>query len=674
MTRDAIPQFVGARVRRREDPALVTGRGNFVADIPLENAATMAFVRSPYAHANVRSIDARGALSLPGVITVFTAEDLNPRFMKPFSFAKSSDNGNLEKLFEQKRFPLAAGRVRHVGEPVAVVIAENPYVAADAVDAVVVDYDPLPVVTDPEVALSEGAQLVHETCPRNRGFEWRLDGGDIDAAMSQADKVVELRVVIQRIIPNAMEPRAAAATYDGADGFTLWASTQIPHGLRDAVAGMLGIEEKQLRVIAPEVGGGFGAKANVYAEDVLAVLLARHLRRSIRWVASKSEDYLTTSHGRDQIAVLRLGATADGRIVGADLSVTMDCGAYFSGATPIIPAFTGIMIPGVYDFQNVRARAVGAFTNKVWSEPYRGAGRPEAAYLIERGIDKLADVLAIDPIEIRRRNFIAPEKFPYKTATGLTYDSGEYARALDKLLEHVDYEKLREDQAKRREAGGKLLGIGVATYVEICGFGPWEHSTVRVAADGKVTVLTGTSPHGQGHATSWAQIAADTLQVPIESVEVLHGDTGIVPKGIGTFGSRSAPVGGAAVFQSAEEVREGAKAIAAHLLEVAAADVRLEEGSFHVVGMRSRSVSWQDVAAAGHSEELPEQLRGKLNKALEFVPAGDTYPFGAHACVLEIDPDTGEIEPTPGSRAGARWYRSRDRASLVGGRGVRRVR
>jgi carbon-monoxide dehydrogenase large subunit len=641
--REGVAQFIGARVKRREDPALITGQGRFVADIPLESAATMAFVRSPYAHANVGRIDVRKALALPGVITVFTAEDLESQFVKPFSYAKSTDGGALEALFEMVRFPLATDRVRHVGDPVAVVIADNPYVAADAVDAVVVDWAPLPVVTDPEAALDEGAPLVHEACPRNRGFEWRLDGGDIDDAMNRADRVVELRAVIQRLIPNAMEPRAVAATYDGAEGFTLWSSTQIPHGLRDAVAKMTGIAVERLRVIAPEVGGGFGAKANVYGEDIIAILLARHLRRSIRWVASRSEDYLTTSHGRGQISVLRLGATSDGRILGADLSITMDCGAYFTGATPVIPGLTGIMISGVYDIPNVRVRAVGALTNKVWSEPYRGAGRPEAAYLIERAMDKLADELDLDPVEIRRRNFIAPEKFPFKTATGITYDSGEYSAALDELLEHVDYKALREEQLRRRDSGGKLLGIGIATYVEICGFGPWEHSTVRVAADGNVTVLTGTSPHGQGHATSWAQIAADTLQVPLESVEVIHGDTGIVPKGIGTFGSRSAPVGGSAVFESAETVREGAKAIAAHLLEVAAADVRLEEGAFHVVGMRSRSVSWGDVAAAGHSEELPEELRGRLNKALEFSPAGDTYPFGAHACVLEIDPDTGEI-------------------------------
>lgn len=641
--RKGIPQFIGAQVRRREDPALITGAGKFVADIRLENAATMAFVRSPYAHAAVKGIDAGRAGAMSGVLAVYTADDLAAHVPKPFPFLKSADGGSLEHVFEQERFPLASDRVRHVGDPVAVVVAENPYVAADAIESVSVDYEPLPVVTDPEAALGDHAPQIHQSCPGNRAFTWELDGSDVDAVMDQAEAVVELRAVIQRLVPNAMEPRAVAATYDGEAGFTLWSSTQIPHMLRDAIAEMTGIDAKELRVIAPEVGGGFGAKCNYYGEEVLAVVLARELSRPVKWVASRSEDYLATSHGRDQVAVLRLGAGRDGRVAAAELSVTMDCGAYFSRVTPIVPALTGVMIPGVYDIGHVRARAVGVFTNKVCSEPYRGAGRPEAAYLIERAMDELADELDLDPVEIRRRNFIAPEKFPYETATGLTYDSGEYAKALDKLVEAIDYEGLRDEQKKRRESNGKLLGIGISTYVEICGFGPWEHSTVRVAPDATVTVLTGTSPHGQGHATSWAQIAAETLQVPIDDVEVIHGDTGVVPKGVGTFGSRSAPVGGAAVLQTSEEVREGAKAIAAHLLEAAAADIRLENGAFHVVGTPSRAVTWQQVAAAGHSDDLPRELRERLVKAREFQPAGDTYPFGAHGCVVEIDRDTGEI-------------------------------
>lgn len=642
--RKTVPQFIGAPVKRREDPALITGEGKFVADIELAAAATMAFVRSPYAHAKVKKIDASEALAIPGVLTVYTAADLNPLVSKPFPFLTIGDGGHLTNVYEQKRFPLASDKVRHVGDPVAVVIADDPYIAVDAVEAVSVDYEPLAVVTETDQALSEGAPLIHEDCSGNRAFDWSLDGGDIEGAFAKAHTSVELRADIQRLVPNAMEPRAVAASFDDEGGYTLWTTTQIPHQIRDFLAGMLEIDPKRFRVIAPEVGGGFGAKCNVYGEEVLAVLLAHRLRRAVRWTASRTEDYLVTSHGRDQEGVLRLAADENGRVLGADLTLTMDCGAYFSRVTPIIPALTGVMMTGVYDIPNVRARATGVFTNKVMSEPYRGAGRPEAAYFLERAMDLLADELELDPVELRRRNFIAPDRFPYETATGLTYDSGDYDGALDELLKHVDLDQVRKEQAQRRQdPSAKLLGVGIACYVEICGFGPWELGSVRVAADGKVTVLSGTSPHGQGHATSWAQITADTLQVPLEDIEVIHGDTKIVPKGIGTFGSRSAPVGGAAVHESSETVREGAAAIAAHLLEAAAADIRLKNGTFHVVGSPGRRVGWSDVRAAAYAEDLPEELSGKLSASTQFTPRGDTFPFGAHACIVEIDPGTGEI-------------------------------
>jgi len=642
--RKTVPQFIGARVKRREDPALITGEGKFVADIELAAAATMAFVRSPYAHAKVKKIDASEALAIQGVLTVYTAADLNPLVSKPFPFLTVGDGGHLTNVYEQKRFPLASDKVRHVGDPVAVVIADDPYIAVDAVEAVSVDYEPLAVVTETDQALSEGAPLIHEDCSGNRAFDWSLDGGDIEGAFAKAHTSVELRADIQRLVPNAMEPRAVAASFDDEGGYTLWTTTQIPHQIRDFLAGMLEIDPKRFRVIAPEVGGGFGAKCNVYGEEVLAVLLAHRLRRAVRWTASRTEDYLVTSHGRDQEGVLRLAADENGRVLGADLTLTMDCGAYFSRVTPIIPALTGVMMTGVYDIPNVRARATGVFTNKVMSEPYRGAGRPEAAYFLERAMDLLADELELDPVELRRRNFIAPDRFPYETATGLTYDSGDYDGALDELLKHVDLDQVRKEQAQRRQdPSAKLLGVGIACYVEICGFGPWELGSVRVAADGKVTVLSGTSPQGQGHATSWAQITADTLQVPLEDIEVIHGDTKIVPKGIGTFGSRSAPVGGAAVHESSETVREGAAAIAAHLLEAAPADIRLKNGTFHVVGSPGRRVSWSDVRAAAYAEDLPEELSGKLSASTQFTPRGDTFPFGAHACIVEIDPGTGEI-------------------------------
>jgi carbon-monoxide dehydrogenase large subunit len=638
-----IPKFIGASVKRREDPALVTGAGRYTADIPLEGAASMAFVRSPYAHARVKRIDASAAFTVRGVLTVFTLDDLLPALKLPLPVIAEADGGTFEDVFSTERFPLAGDRVRHVGDPVAVVVAGDPYAAADGAGLVSVEYEPLEPLVTPERALSPGAPSLHDSPHGNRAFVWTLTGGDVEGAFERAAKVVELDASIQRLVPNAMEPRAVAARYDRKEGFTLWSATQIPHLLRDHLAEMLGVETKSIRVIAPEVGGGFGAKCNVYGEEVLALVLSRHLMRPVRWAATRSEDYFATTHGRDQRGVLRLAADAEGKVTGADLSLVMDCGAYESRATPGIPPLTGLMMTGCYDVANARARAVGVFTNKVWSEPYRGAGRPEAAYLIERAMDVLAAELGKDPVEIRRRNFIQPERFPYRTATGLTYDSGAYERSLDEALKRVDYARYREEQRKRRKEGGNLLGIGIACYVEICGFGPWELGSVQVGGDGKTTVLTGTSPHGQGHETSWAQIAADTLQIPLEDIVVLHGDTAVVPRGIGTFGSRSAPVGGAAVLESAVTVREGATEIAAHLLEAAASDIALDEGRFHVVGVPSRSVTWKEVASFGNSERAPELLRKKLMAETDFRPKGETYPFGTHVAVVEIDVETGEI-------------------------------
>ncbi len=639
----AIPRFIGASVKRREDPALVTGAGRYTADIPLEGAASMTFVRSPYAHARVKRIDASPALTVRGVITVLTLDDIRPLVKLPLPVIVEADGGTFEEAFSTERYPLAGDRVRHVGDPVAVVVASDPYAAADGAALVEVEYEPLEPLSTPDRALSKDAPSLHDSPNGNRAFVWTLSGGDVEGAFKRAAKVVELDASVQRLVPNAMEPRAVAARFDRETGFTLWSATQIPHLLRDHLAEILGVEAKSIRVIAPEVGGGFGAKCNVYGEEVLALVLARHLMRPVRWAATRSEDYFATTHGRDQRGILRLAADADGKVTAADLALVMDCGAYHSRATPGIPPLTGLMMTGCYDVASARARAVGVFTNKVWSEPYRGAGRPEAAYFIERAMDVLAAELGKDPIEIRRRNFIQPDRFPYRTATGLTYDSGDYERALDEALKRVDYARYREEQRRRRKEGGNLLGIGVACYVEICGFGPWEFGSVKVGFDGRTTVLTGTSPHGQGHETSWAQIAADTLQIPLEDIVVLHGDTAVVPRGIGTFGSRSAPVGGAAVLESSISVREGGKEIAAHLLEAAVADIALEDGRFHVVGVPARSVTWNAVAAFANSEKAPEPLRKKLMAETDFRPKGETYPFGTHVAVVEIDVETGEI-------------------------------
>ncbi len=650
-TQPPIPKFIGARVTRREDPALITGAGKYVADFALDGMLHMALVRSPYAHARVLGIDTSIAQGMPGVVAVLTAVSIHPHLQRPIPMVAGMGR-RYRDAKKPERYPLATDKVRHVGEPVAVVLAETPYQAADAAEAVLVDYEPLPVVIDPQTAVSETTTLLHEQWSDNIAFRWE-SGAEISAVFQQAEVVTELSLVNQRVIAHAMEPRAVLATYETTShSYTVWASTQIPHGFREDIAPVLGVPTAQLRVIAPEVGGGFGVKANFYSEDILAPVLARLYGRPVKWVATRSEDNLCTAQGRGQMATIRLAADQNGRIQAVDLQFLFDCGAYYGRATPGIPPLTGQMITGVYDIPQARTQITAVFTNKSPAEPYRGAGRPEAIYYIERAIDALAAQLNLDPAEVRRRNFIAPDKFPYKTAGGSTYDSGEYGRSLDLALQLADYPALRAEQTRRRDESqigrmntDKLLGIGVACYVEICGFGPWEAGGVTVDAQGKVTVLTGTSPHGQGHQTSWAQIAADLLQIPLADITVKHGDTAVVPRGVGTFGSRSAAVGGSAVYRNAETVREKASRIAAHLLEAAEVDVVLENGRFQVRGVPARSLSWQTVAQAAYAQSvLPEALQGGLTADTDYKPQGETYPFGTHLCVVEIDPETGEID------------------------------
>ncbi len=639
----AAPQLMGVRIKRREDPALITGEGKYTGDIELDNMAYMAVLRSPHAHATIRSIDTSAAKELPGVITVLTGEEINPHITAslpviiPFDDAYSDHHTVARQL-------LTTGKVRFVGDPVAVVVADSKYAAADALDAIQVRYKMLPAVVDPEQAMNADAPVIHDEIGTNIAFRW-AGGNDVDEAFANADKVIELRIANQRLLPTAMEPRAVTAVYDANDDqYTIWTSTQVPHTIKSMVAALLGVDEEKMRVIAPEVGGGFGAKSNIFSEEVLAPYLAKHVGRPIQWVATRSEDLLSTSHGRDQIDVIKLAATNEGKVQAAHLTIIADCGAYYSTVTPGIPPLTGLMMTGVYEIPNARTEAVGVLTNKNINEPYRGAGRPEAAFLIERAMDTLARELDMDPIELRRKNFITPDKFPYTTATGAVYDSGEYEKSLDSALALVDYATLRADQAARRANGGKLLGIGLASYVEICGFGPWESGTVIVHEDATVTVLTGTSPHGQGHQTAWAQIAGNTLQIPMADITVKHGDTAVVPRGIGTFGSRSAPVGGAAVMSNSVTVRDKAKDIASHLLEASVDDVTLEGGQFHVVGSPDIGVGWQEVAKAAYSGDLPGEMSGELSADEDFTPPGMTYPFGTHLSVVELDPDTGEVK------------------------------
>ena len=642
MPKAPVPQFIGVRVRRREDPQLITGEGRYVADIHSKDALNAFFLRSPYAHARIGSIDTAQAEKGRGVVAVLSGADLNPEVVGPLTVIAAAPCGEYERVQELDRQLLQSERVRFMGDPVAVVVAETAAAAEDAAELILVDYDPLPVAASLDRALAPEAPRLHPE--GNEAYCWTAEGGDVDRAFAEADVVTELEVCVQRVIPNAMEPRAVRASYDPeTESFTVWSTTQVPHGLRDELARVIGVPPERIRAIAPEVGGGFGAKSNIYPEEVLVPLLARRLGRPVRWVASRSEDYLATVHGRGQTNRLRLAASSAGRVVGAELSVTVDCGAYLERATPAVGPLTGVMMTGIYAIPHARARVRGVFTNKPPMEPYRGAGRPEACYMIERGMDHLARKLSLDPIELKRRNFIPPDRFPHTTAIGLTYDSGDYARPLEKALQLIDYEGLRTEQTKRLQEGAHPLGIGVSGYVEICGFGPWESGSVEVRPDGSAVVLTGTSPHGQGHQTSWAQIVAEILQIPLDRIEVKHGDTAIVREGIGTFGSRSAPVGGTAVLQSSEIVLEGARQIAGHLLEAAEADIRLEEGEFQVVGSPGHRVDWAEVAAAAYSESLPEGLQGKLQYEGRFEPEGETYPFGFHFCVIEIDPETGSV-------------------------------
>lgn len=643
MTTPEIPHFMGARIPRREDPALLRGEGLYTADIHLEGALHMAVVRSQCAHAHIRSIDTGEARALPGVVAVLTAEDINGQLARSMPMPGIPKSYSVRR--KPERYPLASGRVRFVGEPLAVVLAEDRYTAADAADLIFVDYDMLPVVIDAEQALQDNAPQLYEEWGSNVGFRWERTEGDVEAAFAGAAHVAECRVVHQRLIGNPMEPRAVAATYNAQkDALTVWTTTQAPHRTRGQIANVLGLDEEQVRLIAPEVGGGFGIKGSFYPEEVLVPLLARRFERSVRWTATRSEDYLASVQGRGQITTVRLAADALGRVQAVDVHVLMDCGGTYGHVTPYIPRLTALLISGVYAIPAVRAEAVGVMTNKAPSEPYRGAGRPEGVMGIERAMDVLAAEMGLDPVDLRRRNLIAPDAFPYKSATGVTYDSGQYEQALDKALERVDYEALRREQERRRQNGGKLLGIGVSCYIEICGGGPFEMGSVYVGDGGEVTVLSGTSPHGQGHQTSWSQIAADVLQIPPQRITVKHGDTAVVPRGVGTFGSRSAAVGGSAVFTNAETVREKAKAIAAYLLEAAVEDIVLQEGRFQVVGVPQRALRWEDVALCAQDPELPQELQGGLQSDVDYRPQGSEFPFGVHVCVVEVDPQTGSTE------------------------------
>ena len=604
-------------------------------NIPIEGALHAVFVRSMMAHARLGGVEVEAAAAMPGVVAVLRAAD--------FDLAAQPPSGNVpEEVFARPL--LASDVVRFVGEPVAMVVAESLEQATDAAEAVLVDYDPLPAVVGADAAAAEGAPLLFpkhgsNVCDR---FEAGTDGGD---PLEGADTVVRLRTVNQRVAPVPMEPNAFAAVPDpdGA-GLTVWVSTQVPFDVRNDVAEALGLPREKVRAIAPDVGGGFGAKLQIYPEFLLIPAAAMRLGRPIRWIETRSEDLVALTHGRAQIQEVELGARRDGTMTGMRVRLLADMGAYPIGA--FLPPITAEMLSGVYRIPRIACEGVMLVTNATPIAPYRGAGRPEATALIERAVDVLADELEIDPVEIRRRNLIPPGEFPYKTATGITYDSGEYERALDEVLRLAGYDELRKEQAARRSRGdASMLGIGVSVYVEVTSGASKEFGAVEVAEDGSITARSGLTPTGQGHETAMAQLVGGALEVPHESVTLVHSDTGRVPRGEGSWGSRSLQVGGSALWLASEAVIEKARKIAAHLLETDAEDlVRTDGGGFGVAGAPERSVSWAEVArAASDPARLPEGMEPGLEASENFAGEDNTFPFGAHLAVVEIDSDTGEV-------------------------------
>ena len=633
-------QYVGARVKRTEDPRLITGSSTYVDDLRPPRTAHMAVLRSVYAHARIAHIDHAAALAHPGVIAAYTGEQVRT-LIGPLTQEIDGAALGLRGFTPVPIWPMAADHVRYVGEAVAVVVAADRYIARDALDLIDVAYEPLPAIIDPEAALTPDAPQLYDEVPGNVAYTWRRTHGDADAAFAAADVVIAQRMNNQRLSGVPMEPRAILAQPDPlSGGLLVTASTQNPHGVRKQLAALTHLPETVIRVIAPEVGGGFGVKSGLYPEYAVASVLALHLRRPIKWIESRGESLAVTQHGRGQVADVAVAARTDGEITAVRLRVIADLGAYPRGL--FVPTLTGRMMNGVYRYDNVDLEVTAVYTNTMATGAYRGAGRPEAAYYIERIVDLLARDLGLSPVEIRRRNFIPPTAFPYQTAAGPIYDSGDYDTALTRALALADYDALRAEQARLRDAG-RYLGIGIATTTEVSGAGPFESANVRVEPGGTVTVATGSSPHGQGEETTFAQIVADELGVAIADVIVVHGDTARTPPGIGTFGSRGLAVGGSALVRALEPVGAKARRIAAHLLEAAPEDIVMHEGRFGVAGTPERSVALKEIAAAAYGQRLPPEIETGLESIAFFRPDGAAFPFGADVCVVEVDPETGVI-------------------------------
>jgi aerobic carbon-monoxide dehydrogenase large subunit len=652
---DSVERILGARMRRKEDPRFLTGRGIYTDDVQVAGTLHTAFVRSPHAHARIRGLDVDAARSHPGVIAVYTGKDL----------ADGGVNGIpvgwlLPGLKPSNHHAMAVEKVHHVGEAVGVIVAESAAAARDAAGLVTVDYDPLPAVADAEQALAAGAPIVRDDGSDNVCFRWQIgDAAATDAALAGAATVVRQRLVNQRLIPVAIEPRASLATYTRAtDELTLWVTSQNPHVHRLIMgAFVLGLPEHRFRVISPDVGGGFGSKIFIYAEEVVVAWLARTLERPVKWTAERNESFMTDSHGRDHISDAEMAFDADGRIVGLRVRTVANLGAHLTLFAPAIPTYLyGTLLSGQYRIPTIHAEVTGVFTHTTPVDAYRGAGRPEACYLIERMMDLGARQLGVDPAELRRRNFIPPDQFPYLTPVALQYDSGNYEPALDRALAMVNYPGFRAEQQRLRTQG-RYVGVGLSCYIEACGLAPsqvvgqlgaqaglYESASVRVHPTGKVSVYTGSHSQGQGHETTFAQIVADRLGTSIDDVEIVHGDTGRVQFGMGTYGSRSGSVGGTAIIVSLDKIVEKSKRIAAHMLEAAPEDIELTSGRFHVRGSPDRSKGLSDISLAAYlAHSMPAGMEPGLEATSFFDPPNFTYPFGTHIAMVEVDADTGQV-------------------------------
>lgn len=639
-------KLLGERIKRKEDPRLIQGRAHYVDDIKLDGMLYMAFVRSVHAHACIRKVDTAAAKVLPGVIAVYTGHDIKGKLgLVPCA-------AGMEGLKIPDHPCMAMDKVCYIGEPIAAVVARDRYVARDAVDLIEVDYDPLPAVTDPMKALEKGSKLVHENFGDNIAFVAKLDAGDWKAV--EADKtikVIKQRFINQRLAPISMETRGVIASYSpGEDSLTVWSSTQIPHILKTQLAIMSGVDEARCRVITPEVGGAFGSKLNVYGEEGMACFASKHLGKPVKWIEGRRENIQATIHGRDQVNDLEIYFQPDGKVVGVKCLIVADLGAYHQLLTPAIPTLTAMMILGCYNIKNVFVETKGVFTNKMATDAYRGAGRPEATYIIERAMDLVAHELNMDAAEIREKNFPSPKDFPLTLPTGVTYDTANYQKTLKNVLKAAGYSKLRKEQVRLRKKG-KYIGVGLSTYVEICAMGPssrmpaggWESGTVRVEVTGKVTVLSGTSPHGQGEETTFAQIVAEELGIPFDDVTVYHGDTFQIPMGIGTFGSRTTAVGGTAIYNAAQRIKKKMARIAAHKLGIKPGELVFVDGKIQTEDGQKSIGFGEVVAEAIFAKQLPPGVEPGLTEHCVFEPPNYTFPFGAHIAVTELDSETGEV-------------------------------